>query len=163
MAKPVVQMVLVGANDLERALLELPRRLQRSTLDRALKLAAVPVHDAAVANAQSVGASGKNASKVIISTKLSRRQRRGTVKEEGTRTVYIGVRPSPVAHLIEFGTGPRYTKAGAFRGQMPATPFLRPAWDGNWRKSLDDFGTILGTEIERSATRLARRNAKAGR
>ena len=33
------------------------------------------------------------------------------------------------AHLVEFGTGPRYTAGGAYRGQMPATPFFRQSID----------------------------------
>jgi HK97 gp10 family phage protein len=31
-------------------------------------------------------------------------------------------------HLVEFGTGPRFTEQGAYRGAMPAHPFMRPAW-----------------------------------
>lgn len=164
MRRDGVTLTLIGAQELERALLELPERLQKSTLDRALKQCAEPILNAAQDNARAVGKTGKNASKIVISSKLSRRQRRGVKKAEGERIIYIGVRPSPVAHLIEFGTGPRYTKAGAYRGQMTATPFMRPAWDSNWRPALDEFGTILGREIERTATRLARRKAKrAGR
>ena len=33
------------------------------------------------------------------------------------------------AHLNEFGTGPRYTASGAYRGQMPANPFFRRSID----------------------------------
>ena len=33
------------------------------------------------------------------------------------------------AHLVEFGTGPRYTASGAYRGQMPADPFFRRSID----------------------------------
>lgn len=33
------------------------------------------------------------------------------------------------AHLVEFGTGPRYTSSGAYRGQMPANPFFRRSID----------------------------------
>jgi HK97 gp10 family phage protein len=33
------------------------------------------------------------------------------------------------AHLVELGTDPRYHKDGKFVGQMPAQPYLRPAFD----------------------------------
>lgn len=36
---------------------------------------------------------------------------------------------APDAHLTEFGTGPRYTAGGAYRGQMPANPFFRRTID----------------------------------
>jgi HK97 gp10 family phage protein len=32
-------------------------------------------------------------------------------------------------HLVEFGTDGRYNKNGAYRGEMPATPFAKPAFD----------------------------------
>ena len=31
------------------------------------------------------------------------------------------------AHMVEFGTGQRFTESGEYRGIMPASPFLRPA------------------------------------
>ena len=37
-----------------------------------------------------------------------------------------GFRRAPHGHLIEFGTKPRYTKKGAYRGVMPANPFFWP-------------------------------------
>lgn len=41
---------------------------------------------------------------------------------------FVGV-GSGFATLVEFGTGPRRTKAGKDLGAMPPQPFLRPAWD----------------------------------
>lgn len=43
------------------------------------------------------------------------------------RTVTVGAF-SPHAHLIEYGTGPRRNRAGAYRGQVPPHPFMRVAW-----------------------------------
>lgn len=160
MARDGVTMKLIGAKDLERALLALPERLQKSTIDRALLRVGAPIAADAKGRVNRAGGKPDVADKIIVSKNLSRRQRRGQTKEDGTRTIYIGVRPAPHAHLIEFGTGPRYTKAGAYRGSMPAAPFMRPAWDGGWRPALDDLGKILGEEIEKSARRLAKRQAK---
>lgn len=160
MSVGAVRMKLIGAKDLERSLLALPERLQKSTIDRALMRAGMPIAADAASRVNRAGGKPDVADKITVSKTLSRRQRRGTKKEDGTRTVYIGVRPAPHAHLIEFGTGPRYTKAGAYRGSMPANPFMRPAWDAGWRPALDDIGKIIGEEIERSARRLAKRQAK---
>ena len=106
---------------------------------------------------------GKNARKLIVSKNLSRRQKKGARVPKSVRVVYVGVRPSPVAHLIEFGTGPRYTKKGAYRGQMKASPYMRPAFDGNWKPALDTLGQILGREIEAAAARLARKRNRGRR
>jgi HK97 gp10 family phage protein len=172
MARPLVTMRLVGARELERNLRALPKRLQRGTLERALLRAGEPVELAAKARAAAVGATGKNASKIDVLKTLSRRQRPGARKAHpGERIVYIGVRPSPVAHLIEFGTGPRYTKGkgkkrkvvGAYRGAMKPQPFMRPAWEAKKGEALDTLGRILGEEIEKTAARLARRDARGTR
>lgn len=175
---------LNGARDLGRALQQLPERLAKNTIDRALIRVGGPIADdaARIARANASGSTGKNASKVMVSKKLSRRQRReaGRPDTRTRRTVYIGVRPSPVAHLIEWGTVDRWTTGvgdgrrreghqealkrlgfqPAFRGRMEAEPFMRPAWDRGKDKALDDLGRILGEEIEKTARRLARRQAK---
>lgn len=158
MARSGVRMRLVGARELEANLLELPRRLQSGTLTRALRRVAEPIGDAAKRNR----GEGDLADKIIVARQLSRRQRRQRGRAApGTKTIYVGVRPSRHAHLVEFGTGPRYTKSGAYRGMMPAQPFMRPAWDSQGgRKALDRLGVILGQEIEATARRLARRRAR---
>ena len=45
-----------------------------------------------------------------------------------TKGFLVGLRTpfSSMGHWFEYGTGPRWNKAGAYRGQMPATPWLRP-------------------------------------
>ena len=37
---------------------------------------------------------------------------------------------APHAHIVEFGTGPRYHASGKYVGQMPANPFFRRSIDG---------------------------------
>jgi HK97 gp10 family phage protein len=152
------RMKLVGARELEANLMALPELLAKRTLARALMKVAQPIADEA--RTRSPQNFGKNMRKIVVAATLSRRQRKGTRKVPGVRTVYIGVRPSPVAHLIEFGTGPRYHRSGKSTGVMPAQPFLRPAWDNGKFKALEDFGVILGRELEKSAARLAKRNSK---
>lgn len=78
---------------------------------------------------------------------VRRRMRRGQV------TVQV-VSRAPHSHLVEYGTGPRTQQgSGRYTGQMPAQPFMRPAWDEERQTAV---GTILHAmlrEIEREATR----------
>lgn len=159
-----VLMTLHGAAELEAALRELPFRLAKSTLRRALLLAAVPMVDAARANAPT----NRLKARTQLGSQLSRRQRAQAGRgqrgpKSGTYTVlaYVGQRPSRHAHLLEFGSGPRYNKKGQYRGVMPITPFLRPAFDSTAPEVLNRFGRILGVEIERAAVRLRKRKLKA--
>lgn len=48
-------------------------------------------------------------------------------KKYGTPTITV----APLAKMLEYGSAPRYTKKGAFRGQIHAAPFMRPAFDVN--------------------------------
>lgn len=53
-----------------------------------------------------------------------------------TKTVLIGPRyygsfRGQLAHTFEYGTAPRYTKDGKYRGHITARPFMRPALDAN--------------------------------
>lgn len=56
------------------------------------------------------------------------------------------------AHLVEFGTGPRFHKDGTPTGQMPALPFLRPAYHEQEANSIARFGAVVGPAIERAAS-----------
>lgn len=154
------RMKLEGAKELEAALRELPHRLQKSTIRRALIKAGEPI----VADARSrvPVESGRLQRVIQIATRLSRRQRRTRAKgaNKGQVDVYIGAAPARYAHLVEFGSGPRRTKTGKSTGQMPAHPFLRPAWEAGKVKALQDFSRLLWIEIEKSAKRLAKRKAK---
>jgi len=158
-------MEMIGARELEAALRELGQdRLIRRTMRRALLKAAKP----AAATAQrlapgGVYSTGRMASKIKASTTLARRQRRGGHYRYDPNTAYVWIGSSPKGPgvLTEFGTGPRYTKEGAYRGAAPAQPFLRPAWEQHKYQILNDFSRELWVEVEKSAKRLARRTAKA--
>ena len=47
-----------------------------------------------------------------------------------TTMVGLSYNKAPHQHLVEYGTGPRYTNDGAYRGQMPPNPFFRKSIDG---------------------------------
>lgn len=163
----LLQMEIVGAKELEAALLALGQdRLIKATLKRGLLKAAQP----AVRTAQGLAPrrSGRMASKIAVSSTLSRRQRRAqgygarTSTRGGSATVYLGAAPRGPAVLDEFGTGPRFhRKTGKFVGATPAQPFMRPAWEQHKEQILRDFSRELWIQIEKSAERLARRQMKA--
>lgn len=159
----LIHMEIVGARELERALNALGQdRLIKATLKRALVDASKP----AVSTAQRLAAkhTGRMAAKVAVSTTLSRRQRRGQGYKHNPTTAYvwIGSAPRGPGTLTEFGTGPRFhRRSRKFVGAAPAQPFLRPAWEQHKEQILRDFSKQLWIQIEKSAKRLARRQAKA--
>lgn len=153
---------LVGGKELERALMQLPKRIAKAAIKRALKKAGTPIAEHAQELAPVLY--GDLQRRIRVSATLSRRQRRHS-RKSGEPTIYIGAGPSREAHLVEFGTGPRQHRSGKSTGQMPAIPFMRPAWDAGHKPALKAFGPLLWREIEKAAKRLARRQARgtAGR
>lgn len=161
----LITMELVGARELEGALRALGSdRLIRASLRRSLLKVSKPA--AATAQRLAPGgrySTGRMASKIKVSTTLARRQRRGGHYrfDPSTAYVWLGAAPKGPGVLTEFGTGPRYTKKGAFRGAAPAQPFLRPAWEQHKHQILTDFSRELWIDVAKAAKRLERRTAKA--
>lgn len=162
------RMDLHGAKALEAALRQLPKRIGKGAIRRALKKAVQPIADDAQSRAP-VGRDREGGEhlrdKIAVGTKLSKRQRRSRARgsDPNRVDVYVGAQPARHAHLVEFGSGPRRTKSGKSTGVMPAQPFMRPAWDSGKRRALRQFEKLLWREIEKSARNLARRQAKAAR
>ena len=149
-----------GARDLERALGELKRGTAKGVTRRVLKRVLQPVADSAEASGPF---------KVAVTSKLSPKQRRDA-KSDFARTVvsmYVGPideegHGAPHAHLLEFGTGPRFQDDGRFTGAIdPPRPFMRPAWDLHSGDMLEVLGRELWAEIEKTVARAERRAAKA--
>lgn len=170
MVMPKVTATLEGAEELERALRELPTAaLRKATIQRAFRKAGMPIVQAA--NIARPSGAIRSGLEVSIRPNLSKRQRRSQAPSTTSVEMFLGLGPSRLAHLFEFGTDARFTKGkgkkrkvkGAYRGRMTAHPYLRPAWDGGARKMLDDFGKILWKDIEATAKRYARRQAKKAR
>lgn len=145
-----------GLRELDRALKELPKSVARNTLRGVLKKRAKPLADAMVANAPDDPETGGNdlRSSIGVSTKLSRRQaklhRREHRDDKAFAEVFVGAGPLPQAHLTEYG-GPNNSPVG----------WGRAAWDVNKGDILDGIKTDLGQAIDKAATRLAKRRAKA--
>lgn len=50
--------------------------------------------------------------------------------------------------FIEKGTGPRFHKSGKFTGSMPASPFLRPAFDARKKQARDAYYAEIRRRLE---------------
>lgn len=148
-----------GFREMERALAELPRGTSKGVSRRVMKKVLDPVRDMA----DMLGPFN-----VAVTSRLSRRQKAMARKTDFTSAVvsmYVGPveqdgSHAPHAHLIEFGTGPRFHRSGKDVGAVAPDPFMRPAWDANKGGMLDNLGELMWAEIEKT---VARRAAKAAR
>jgi len=159
MAQPAFKFEIVGLKECMDALSELPTMsMKKGVVRNALKKAALPVKEAAKANAQSLPMrAAKLAESIKVGTSVKKSQR-GRV-DRSRVTVYVGS-SHPLAHLFEFGTAERFTKSGAARGYIPPMPFLRQAWDSNKKIALSRLKEELWRALEKSAKLL---NKKAQR
>ncbi|MDR7125503.1 HK97-gp10 family putative phage morphogenesis protein [Pseudotabrizicola sp. 4114] len=148
-----------GFKEMDEMLKSLPRSTAMSVAKRAMKKALAPVEAAARADAPSP----REAGAVGVSNKLTKAQARGNPDRDTATVVnmFVGSR-SKLAHLFEFGTGPRFQKSGKFTGIMAPRPFMRAAWDGNNAEVLRLLSTELGAEIEKAFARAARKAARKG-
>lgn len=155
MAQPAFKFELHGLKELMNAFDQLPTQsMKKGVVRNALKKSALPVKEAAEANAHRLPVDSKDiAESVKVGTSLKKSQR-GRV-DRSRVTVYVGS-SHPLAHLFEFGTAERFTKKGAYRGHIPPMPFMRDAWDNGKHVSL----SILREELWKSLQRAARLLAK---
>ena len=151
---------LEGVKDLDKALKAMATTTAKGTARRAMQKALEPVAEAARAGAPR--ASGKLIESIGVSAKLTKRQAKLSRKAVGKDelTMHVGA-TGRHAHLVEFGTGPRYhKKSGKFVGVMPPQPFMRPAWDANRQGVLGSLADHLSSEISKTLARSAARKAR---
>lgn len=165
---PVATFKLEGFKELDRALGELPKRTGKNALRRTLRKAAEPILGEMKSAAPKD--TGRMVSKIAESGKLTANERNGDVAEfigigeDGQKvfgkqaarnavTIHVGAtgkkQNSPVPMWVEFGTA-----------EMPANPFMRPAWESNKNKALNIIKVELKGEIEKAAKRYAKKLAK---
>lgn len=147
----IVTAKMEGLEETVSNLGELPKATGRNVLRRVLLRRGEPV--AQMASQLAPEMSGRLAFSIAVSTQLTRRQRRGAKVNEVE--VYIGPAAGAgslyYASFREFGTA-----------ELPAHPYLRPAWDALKDMTLTMIGRDLGEEVEAAAGRLARKAARAG-
>ena len=135
-----------GLRALDQALGQLPAAAAKGVLRRIGRKALEPFDAAWRADAPQL--SGRLAASGDVGSKLSRSQRRQHTRNS-TVEVFAGPGPDPAGIQQEFGNK-----------DHPPQPFVRPAWDQTKDQVLEIVKTDLGAEIEKTASRAARRAAK---
>ncbi len=137
-----------GLKEVKDALRELPNSTAKNIMRRILLKRAEPIAEAARKFAPVD--EGHLRASIGVSTKLTRRQRKKHKKpDKDDVEVYVGPGTDPAAHLQEFGTV-----------DAPAQPFMRPAWDQEKGKLLDNIAADLWVEIKKAVARIAKKKAK---
>lgn len=144
-----VRKTVIGAADIEAVLIRLPERIAKNVTTTAL-MAGGRVLAAGINERAPKGKTGK-----LSRSAMPKRGKVAGKVEVGFRTPRSGGH-SPVAHLIEFGTGPRKHKSGKFVGAVPAQPFIRPAIDQDGSKVIAAIGKSMGAGVAREAGALAK-------
>ena len=144
---------------MERALAQLPRGTAKGVARRVVKKVLKPVRDTADSYSEAFN--------IAVTSKLSPRQAGMARGDRGRSlvTMYVGAvsqdgSHAPQAHLIEFGTGPRFHRSGKFVGSVSPDPFMRPAWDAHKGQMLEELGRLMWIEIEKTVARAAARAAR---
>lgn len=153
-----------GLQELEQALQELPLRIEKNLLRRALR------------QGGNVFLNEARARVPVQTGKLKRsiRVRTDNVKNGGVR-VQVSAR-AWYAHMIEFGTKAHQIKARgkgvlAFDGRFvksaqhpgaKAKPFMRPAFDGKQREAVEAFRAAASEELIKEVFNLPKGRRKAG-
>lgn len=139
-------MHLEGAAKLNRQLTRLPGSVRGSVLRRAVEVGAEPI--------------AEEMRRLVPVRRGGLRNSIGTrIRDEGPDVAVADIGPlrgpkggGAHAHLVEFGTGPRQTDTGAYRGEMPAQPFMRPAAHNKRSEAV----RRLQSELRRGILRVAR-------
>lgn len=147
-------MKIAGFRELEAVLIAMPRQLVGQNVSSGMRRALKPVADAARAYAP-----GNLDERIRIAPTIKAGQLAQALERpaQGRKVMFVGS-TAPHAHLVEFGTGPRYHKNGKYVGVMTPDPFLRPAWDANKDEVLATLAQAIREEITKA---LGRRLARA--
>lgn len=137
---------LTGFSELAHALDQLPKATARNTLVRVLKKAAVPVAEAAKADAPKD--TGDLEQNILVGTRLTRRQTSDNRFVKSFAELHIGT-------ALSRGM---FTNFGTFKDH-PQLWFDR-AWAGTQTVALAIISKEMGAEIEKSAKRYAKKLAK---
>jgi len=143
-----------GLKDLDAALSQLQRTVAKTVLRRVARRALEPMR----AEAQRLAPDDPNTpnpdleSSIIISSRQkSGRQGRRSAEEKRSVVVYMGPSPEgyPQAVMQEFGTV-----------HHPPQPYMRPAFDSEKDGALEIIKADLGSEIQKTVQRQARKAAR---
>jgi HK97 gp10 family phage protein len=144
-----LMMEFKGGKQLEKALLALPQALRGEILQETLVAGADPVRADAANRARMHRGPRRRPETIALAESI--RIFLGA-KDDTHAIVDVGTN-KPTAHLVEFGH--REVVGDQVIGQVPAYPFLRPAFDENKEEMLQRIGEVMGKEIESTFRRLA--------
>lgn len=149
---------VIGFREMDALLQAIPRQLAGQGVSSGMRRALQPVAAAARSYAP-----GSLSERIKIAPTIKAGQMAQSLEKpgKGRRVMYVGA-TAPHAHLVEFGTGPRYQKNGKYVGIMTPDPFLRPAWDANKDEVLANLATAIRDEIAKALGRRTSRAIKAG-
>lgn len=141
---------LTGFKPAEKALAELPKATGQSVLTRVGKRALEPMR----AKAESLAPVDQGELKKSIA--ISKRRTRRVKKDaEPKRGVALAMGPSSGKGVLNYAALEEFGTVNA-----PAQPFMRPAWDSEAEPALETIKAELWDEIDKSAKRHARKQAK---
>ncbi len=164
-----------GLKELDAALEGMKKATARAVMRRALVKAGKPIAEAMRALAPRSGRTGDILAKSIkVSTKAphdhetgksafgrvlreggsrseARTEARNVNRENAFAEAFVGPDRRPYAHMQEFGTA-----------KHDPQPYARPGWESTKREALEIIKKQMWIEIEKTARRLAKRQAKLG-
>jgi HK97 gp10 family phage protein len=141
-----VRIRLTGVKEIDQVLKGLPKQLNHKILQQAHTSAAKVLVDTAKLAAPE-GPTGNTVDSIgVVKTPFAKASELGLINVGPRRGRYKG----NVAHLIEYGTGPRSLKSnGANRGTMPAKPFMEPSWQRTKDTVVNSIDRFLGATLYR--------------
>lgn len=153
-AKPVTKLVVLGVAEIDQQLADFPDNVRKRLIKRAIKPIAEKVMQEAQATAPRDQQGRIAAAMKIVSA--VKRGRKGAAGKIG-----LGVRVGEgwfigqtfFAGFLEFGTKPRFTKAGKYVGRIPqyTFDFLRKALWNNKQDAISMFASGIREELSRAA------------
>lgn len=162
----MIKFQITGQSEIAKALQGLPSRIAKNVAMQAMAEAVQPVVNAARLLAP-VGETGGLKRSIGFAVRQYRRgritygvigARRGFgVPDPSLKSGFT--EPANYAHLVEDG----HAVAGNALAWVEPKPFLRPAWDANQRKVVENLSESLGAGIEAEAALIAQKHAKKDR
>lgn len=131
-------LITEGFEELEKKLLTLGETVQRKVVRKSLNRASTTM-TRAMRKAAPVGDT-KRFKKSVKKHLFFDRFTSVLTAEMGSR--------SPLAHIVEFGSNPRFTASGKSTGVSPPNPFIRRTWDTHIASVLAKMKAELGAGIE---------------
>lgn len=143
---------LEGFRELERALNELPKSTGKNVLRRVAKGALQPMAE----KARSLAPKDKGdlAGSIQVSEKRTKRVARINRFDKNTG-IEMAMGPVSGGGVLNYAT---FAEFGT--NDTRATPYMRPSWDSGKDNALEYIKANLGREIDRAATRLAKKAAR---